>query len=454
MTTDKRRRSDDDDDSELQVKKTKREEDEERKRKETRETFERQAHAYYMWKTQQLSDWHPVNRTDEKGKTAPLPNAGGGMRVSNIYTTLGLKEPGVYRSTKYPGMDLLLSKNGSVTSLEKVTKKNFDQFVNATIDFLAMGKGAKSITIDWKSDKVINEKKLLKVMKMAADKGMAVEFGPNVQKYLNSNRSDKISWFKEAFNPNEPRSKHYKELSPEEAQARRTRIYDKQLEMKKAAKEATKEPEYAKYTEEFRYGKYEDKFNSTTKLPASATAEDDLKNRVFKKLTDDQVDKKLDAVGKEIQDIVKRSGEVQTAKSELEGEVSEQLADLDDDDVTQKRVDEIEANQVAREKFSDAMHSEYADLYKRSAIWRDTLEDMKQDLEDQIADQMNPPSPAEEEKMEKQIERIDKQIDKINKTMNNLNEGTSMSDLHNKVKDDLPNNIDWAKDAIRHRVNP
>lgn len=69
-----------------------------------------------------------------------------------------------------------------------ITSKQFEEGYGQVMDALSVGRGAKCIHINWKqgSEKYVNEKYLMKLMNMAAKRGLTVEFGPTVEKYLDN----------------------------------------------------------------------------------------------------------------------------------------------------------------------------------------------------------------------------------------------------------------------------
>ncbi len=80
-------------------------------------------------------------------------------------------------------------KDGSVQPAPPLSNVRFDymgkfaEVYGAAMDFLAAGRGAKVITIDFDKPN-ISAKELRKLMQLAKEKGLGVSFGPNVEAWL------------------------------------------------------------------------------------------------------------------------------------------------------------------------------------------------------------------------------------------------------------------------------
>lgn len=339
------------------------------KRAEEKKKWEKEAFSYWYYTTHGQPLFprvdHPTKtiqqQLDEVDPDTP--------RMETDLTKSGLFADGRYQSG-IPDLDFIL-KNGAVSWTKKPDAGDFEAYVKKTIDFLIVAKGTKSITLNWKDEKYVTEEKLMQIMKWAAEKGIEVKFGDNVQKFINSNRDET------KFDNSAIEEKRFGKLSDHDAGERTKRIYDEQRKFGEAARLKRAElgykenpAEYDELVADRGFKLRTESLKGNKKFPDAAddNADKATKKGNYKKavLGDDTAQAELSKEDKiekwkeEIASIKDRMEQVEDSISFLSKHIDERIKGLETP--TQKKIERIEQKQSSIDNLKQEIHTEFADL--------------------------------------------------------------------------------------------
>lgn len=417
------------------AKKAKSDEKEERKRKETQDMYRRQEEEFsqYIQARYEMEQWKPL--LDENGNRikppADLPE--GQLQVDNMNTMVGLLKDGVYTHPDHPGMPIILSE-GSIKSGVKYLsdtaifgKSDYEKFVEAALDFAAVGKGSRSVTID---DKNITEKRLMMFMKAAKERGMEVEFGPNIKKFLESSHDDKESpWRLWGWE---------KELDPVAMESRKMRCKAAQKELHANALRHEQTDLWKDNKEAYKLNTYSKNFEKQPKLNGDDADErkGNLKTAKYESLGDNpSTSDKLKVIKGELKDFEQRAKVLRTTKGELNTSVKASIEDLKggEDDVERAKK-KIDFTEPATRAFTASARKEFDDLRERKELWVAELRQMRDAI------------PAEDQRTEQDTKDLAK-INEMIKAFNKASRGTDPQRLEDKIAS-LPEKVNEATERL------
>lgn len=246
------------------------------------EQFNRHCAMYAAWTAIRLGveKFQPVENADERGnKINPADSQGeAGITISTPQSEIlgdGRYMSNVGKST----WDIIVEDGKAQLSRQPRNDKEFTAMYGELMTFMAaaqgFGKGWDSpdggtvgrgkLTIDWPQQKYVTSEYLEKLVRIATDKGIEVEFGPNVKKFLQSNQQEGFH-----YNQVDRTSTHTgrePEISTKDARVRYNYFNKLLEENQRAAQEKNNSPEFQKFQENFTLDKAKEKLQTRPYTP-------------------------------------------------------------------------------------------------------------------------------------------------------------------------------------------
>lgn len=363
---------------EKDTEKTEAQKAEEQRRAKEKEGNERAAIEHAEWYIKKIlgeksANYHRVGSPEEsKSREAALV---AGSKFS-------LLEPGVYECEGRTTINLTRNKDGSMRAEPLRFGLSSKKAYGDAMDLLASGCGAKTITIDWGSQKDVNMKDLDMLIELARERDLKVEFGPNVIQYMLS-RNDNGALYAQ-----------YVE------KAQKLEIHQHKEFEKKG---------HPQKTEKFDLMQSRNMLSKTEKLQGNDEADkaQKLKDKVLKEGGNElQGDERLKAIEKELQKDSQRLTAVKGAKDNMEKNVGAQEAQLADPKADPDKVRSVAThateNKADRAEVLSGIRAENDDLKARNKVWIAELDQQSQLL-------ASVANPTDEQKA--QIEKIKEMLD-------------------------------------------